>query len=66
MKCIFKALPAMTLFLLLGAGCTERRTMSDPVPDGDTIEVVIQEPTKSKAGYPEVIEVPDSIDLTKR
>lgn len=25
---------------LLG-GCTERRTASDPVPDGDTIEVVL-------------------------
>lgn len=49
---------------LLGAACTERRTASDPTPDGDTIEVTIkgnEQPQPSN--MPEIIEVPDSIDL---
>ena len=31
---------------LLGVACTERRTASEPVPDGDTVEVVIGLPEK--------------------
>lgn len=37
-----KYLMAAAAVALLCA-CTERRTASDPVPDGDTVEVVIQE-----------------------
>ena len=35
-------IPAIICVCLLG-GCTGRRTASQPVPDGDTIEVVIPE-----------------------
>lgn len=49
---------------LLGVSCTERRTASVPVPDGDTVEVVIPEKEKPvNPGMPEIIEMPDSIDL---
>ena len=45
---IIKAgLPAGICVCLLGA-CTERRTASDPVPDGDTVEVVISHPQPEK------------------
>lgn len=49
---------------LLGVSCTERRTASDPVPDGDTVEVVIRgkDSVPSRA-MPEIIEIPDSIDI---
>lgn len=44
---------SLTLFAfgavcILG-GCTERRTASDPVADGDTVEVVILEEDSSPA-----------------
>ena len=46
---------------LLGA-CTGRRTASNPVPDGDTVEVVIvDEVSLNKPQMPEIIDIPDSL-----
>lgn len=67
MKNYFRPIIAITAVGLLGASCTERRTASDPVPDGDTVEVVVKGGEKdSEKGMPEIIEVPDSVDLLKK
>ena len=52
---------------LLSVSCTERRTASDPVADGDTVEVEIQGKKENarQPGMPEIIEVPDTVDLLK-
>lgn len=64
MKLNSTKLTAVLVVGLLGASCTERRTASDPVPDGDTVRVVIPETEEHHdPGMPEIIEVPDSIDL---
>lgn len=66
MKLGFKLMFAISAVGLLGASCTERRTASDPTPDGDTIEVAIKGSEKPQnTGMPEIIEVPDSVDLLK-
>lgn len=44
---------------LLGASCTERRRASQPVADGDTIEVVIPEPQRETGRPVRIIEVND-------
>lgn len=62
----FKLLATVAVVGLLGVSCTERRTASEPVADGDTVEVVIKGDEKAqKPGMPEIIEVPDSVDLLK-
>ena len=50
--------------LMLLAACTERRTASDPVPDGDTIEVVIDR-HEQPAHHPIEIESPAEPDTMK-
>ena len=67
MNSYFRLFSAIAVVGLLWASCTERRTASDPVPDGDTVEVVIKGDEKGgKQGEPEIIEVPDTIDLLKK
>lgn len=66
MKLNYKLFLSIVSVCLLGASCTERRTMSDPVPDGDTVEVVINGDDKApQPGMPQYIDVPDSVDLSR-
>lgn len=61
----FLILTVLAAVALLGGSCTERRTASDPVPDGDTVYVTIRKDDPKKNGKaPRVIDIPDSIDLT--
>ena len=49
---------------LLLAACTGHRRDETPKPDGDTVEVEIKGEEKAREpGMPEIIEVPDSVDL---
>ena len=50
--------------LLLLSGCTDRRRATPPVPDGDTIEVVIDDGETTPDSMPKIriIEVNDPAD----
>lgn len=58
---ITAVLPAAML-LVAAAGCTGHRHADNPVPDGDTVEVVIRDASRPDAPRPvKIIEINDTV-----
>lgn len=54
-------LPGLLAIATLCVSCTERRRATEPVPTGDTVEVVISKEQPQETLY-DVIEVEDASD----